>query len=72
MPRRSPSRKAERQLADTIRQAIEENLPPDADRSEWTWQALANWANTRFGFNLKDKDLRKYRRHRRRRISVDP
>ncbi len=25
--------------AETIRQAIEENLPPDADRSEWTWQA---------------------------------
>jgi preprotein translocase subunit SecA len=52
--------KAERQLADTVRQAIEENLPPDADKSEWTWQALANWANTRFGLNLKDKDLRKF------------
>ena len=51
--------KAERQLADTVRQAIEENLPPDADRSEWTWQALANWANTRFGLNVKEKDLKK-------------
>jgi preprotein translocase subunit SecA len=51
--------KAERQLSETIRQAIEENLPPDAEESEWTWQALANWANTRFGLNTKEKDLRK-------------
>jgi preprotein translocase subunit SecA len=34
-------------------------LPPDAEKSEWTWQALVNWANTRFGLNLKEKDLRK-------------
>ena len=71
-PRRSPRTKAERQLAETIRQAIEENLPADADPSEWTWQALANWANARFGLNLKDQDLRKYRRHRRRRVPVRP
>ena len=37
--------KAERQLRETIRQAMDENLPADADPSEWTWQALANWAN---------------------------
>ena len=53
------SSKAERQLADSIRQAIEENLPPDADRSEWTWQALLNWANNRFGLKLNEKELRK-------------
>jgi len=52
--------KAERQLRETIRQAMEENLPTDADPSEWTWQALANWANARFELNLKEKDLRKY------------
>jgi len=52
--------KAERQLQETIRQAMEENLPPDADPSEWTWQALANWANARFELNLKERDLRKY------------
>ena len=51
--------KAERQLSETIRQAIEENLPPDAEKSEWTWQALSNWANTRFGLSVKEKDLRK-------------
>jgi preprotein translocase subunit SecA len=54
--------KAERHLRETIRQAMEENLPADADPSEWTWQALANWANTRFDLNLKDKDLKKYAR----------
>jgi preprotein translocase subunit SecA len=52
--------KAERQLRENIRQAIEENLPADSDSSEWTWQALANWANTRFELNLKEKDLRKF------------
>ena len=52
--------RAERQLRETIRQAMEENLPADADPSEWTWQALANWANARFELNLKEKDLRKY------------
>ena len=64
--------KAERQLRETIRQAMEENLPADADPSEWTWQALANWANSRFELNLKDKDLKKYARHRRRRVPVRP
>ena len=29
------------QLADLIREAIEENLPSDAEPAEWTWQALA-------------------------------
>jgi preprotein translocase subunit SecA len=51
--------KAERNLHETIRQAMEENLPEDTDRSEWTWQALANWANNRFELNLKDRDLKK-------------
>ncbi len=51
--------KAERQLSDTIRQAIEENLPADAETSEWTWQALLNWVNNRFGLKLTEKELRK-------------
>jgi preprotein translocase subunit SecA len=52
--------KAERHLRETIRQAMDENLPGDADPSEWTWQALANWANARFELNLKDRDLKKH------------
>ena len=52
--------KGERQLNEVIRQAMEENLPTDADPSEWTWQALARWANERFDLNLKERDLKKY------------
>ena len=52
--------KAERQLGEVIREAMEENLPTDADPSEWTWQALARWANERFDLNLKERDLKKY------------
>ena len=54
--------KAERQLHDTIREAIDENLPGDADPKEWTWLALATWANNRFELNLKEKDLKKFTR----------
>ncbi len=52
--------KGERQLNEVIRQAMEENLPTDADPSEWTWQVLARWANERFDLNLKERDLKKY------------
>jgi preprotein translocase subunit SecA len=49
------SRQAESQVFD----AIEENLPGDEDDSEWNWDALATWANTRWGLNLRDRDLKK-------------
>ncbi|MHB1560450.1 MAG: preprotein translocase subunit SecA [Isosphaeraceae bacterium] len=52
--------RAERQLHETIRQAMDENLPSDADPSEWTWQALTRWFNERFELNLKDRELRKF------------
>ena len=39
--------------------AIEENLPTDEDESEWNWGALATSANTRWGLNLRDRDLKK-------------
>ncbi|MCC6491646.1 MAG: SEC-C domain-containing protein, partial [Pirellulales bacterium] len=49
-------RKAESQVYD----AIEENLPEEAeDESEWNWGALAHWSNTRFGTNYRDRDLKK-------------
>ena len=51
---------AEIQLADVIRENVEENLPADAEPADWTWQTLATWVNTRFGLNLKDKDLKKF------------
>ncbi len=51
---------AESQLTETVREAVEENLPSDAEPSEWTWQSLVSWANTRYGLNLKEKDLKQY------------
>ena len=51
---------AERQLAVVIREAVEENLPSDAEPEDWTWQSLATWFNARYGANLKDKDLRQF------------
>src|SRR4051794_11161563 len=49
------SRMAESQVLD----AIEENLPGDEDESEWNWGALATSVNTRWGLNLRDRDLKK-------------
>jgi preprotein translocase subunit SecA len=49
------SRMAESQVLD----AIEENLPDAEDQSEWNWAALATTLNTRWGLNLRDRDLKK-------------
>ncbi len=53
------SRMAESQVLD----AIEENLPEDEDQSEWNWAALATALNTRWGLNLRDRDLKKIGRN---------
>jgi preprotein translocase subunit SecA len=62
---------AESQLGDQIREAVEENLPSDAEPSEWNWQALAAWANTRYDLGLKDRDLRKFARMDKGEIELD-
>ncbi|MCI0334463.1 MAG: SEC-C domain-containing protein [Planctomycetes bacterium] len=49
------TRMAESQILD----AIEENLPDDEDQGEWNWAALATTINTRWGLNLRDRDLKK-------------
>jgi preprotein translocase subunit SecA len=68
----SAKAEAEEQAADQAREAIEENLPSDAEPSEWNWQALASWANSRYGLNLKDKDLRKFAEfHSRDEVELD-
>lgn len=51
---------AEAQLADVIREAVEENIPADAEPADWTWQSLLNWANTRYELKLKDRDLKRF------------
>ncbi|MEM8681251.1 MAG: preprotein translocase subunit SecA, partial [Planctomycetota bacterium] len=51
---------AERMAESAILDSIEENLPEDVeDQAEWNWGALATMANTRFGLNLRDRDLKK-------------
>ncbi len=52
--------RAESQAVAAINDAIEENISIDAEASEWNWQALANWANVRYGINLKDRDLKRF------------
>jgi preprotein translocase subunit SecA len=49
------TRMAESQILD----AIEENLPEEEDEGEWNWGALATAINTRWGLNLRDRDLKK-------------
>ena len=51
---------AEVQSGSQVREAVEENLPSDAEPNEYNWGALAAWFNARYGTNLKDKDLRAF------------
>jgi preprotein translocase subunit SecA len=48
-------RMAETQILD----AIEENVSEDVDESEWSWEALAHWLNTRWNLSLRHRDLEK-------------
>jgi preprotein translocase subunit SecA len=51
---------ARRKAESLVFDAIEENLPTEAeDEGEWNWVALAHWANTRYGTNYRDRDLKK-------------
>ncbi|MFO0817597.1 MAG: SEC-C metal-binding domain-containing protein [Pirellulales bacterium] len=51
---------AERMAETFVQDAIDENLPEgDEDAaSEWNWEALAKFANTRYATNLRDRDLK--------------
>jgi preprotein translocase subunit SecA len=50
---------AEQAAAAAVIEAVEENLPEDEDPSEWNWEALAKFANTRWGTNYRDRDLKR-------------
>jgi preprotein translocase subunit SecA len=50
--------KASRQAVTAISEAIEENLNPDADPSEWNWEALAKVLNKRWEMNLNARQLK--------------
>ena len=49
---------AERQAEFDILQSIEENLPESEDESEWSWSALAHFANSRYNIGIREKDLK--------------
>ncbi len=53
---------ADSQAGSLTREAVEENLPSDAEPEDYNWLALVTWYNARYGTNLKDKDLRKFGR----------
>lgn len=50
--------------------AIEENLPEDAEE-EWNWGALTKWANTKYGLNLRDRELKKVGRDQVDELLID-
>jgi preprotein translocase subunit SecA len=47
------------QAESQIAESLDEHLPRDSEESEWNWQALAQWANTRWDLKLKDRDLKR-------------
>jgi preprotein translocase subunit SecA len=47
------------QAESQIAEALDEQLPRDSEESEWNWQALAQWANTRWDLKLKDRELKR-------------
>jgi preprotein translocase subunit SecA len=50
---------AEKAAEGQVLDALEENLPDEADPEEWNWEALAKIANTRWHLSLRDRDLKK-------------
>jgi preprotein translocase subunit SecA len=50
---------AERKAEGQIMDSLEENLPTDVeDKSDWNWEALAKFANTRWHLGIRDRDLK--------------
>jgi preprotein translocase subunit SecA len=50
--------KASRMIPSQIQEALEENLNPDADPKEWSWQALAGTVNKRWDLKTTDRQLK--------------
>jgi preprotein translocase subunit SecA len=51
--------KASRNIPTVVQEALDENLPTEADESEWQWQALAGQMGRRYELKLTDRDLKK-------------
>ena len=56
--------KAERTAETQILDAIDENMPSEEEQSEWNWEAMAKWVNTRFATNYTVGMLKKIDRDR--------
>ena len=56
--------KAERTAETQILDAIDENMPSEEEQSEWNWEAMAKWVNTRFETNYTTGMLKKIDRDR--------
>jgi preprotein translocase subunit SecA len=50
--------KANRQAMTAFNEALEENLNPDADPSEWNWEALAKMLNKRWEMSTNARSLK--------------
>ena len=56
---------AERQAETAVQDTIDENLPEidveeeGAADSEWNWEALAKFSNSRWGTNFRDRDMKR-------------
>ena len=55
---------AERKAEGQVYDALDENLPEEADQQEWNWEALAKFANTRWHTSLRDRDLKQIGREK--------
>ncbi len=50
---------AQRQSGTLIHDAVEENLPSEEEESEWNWEALAKFSNSRWKTSFRDRDLKR-------------
>ena len=55
---------AERQAEFDVLQQIEECLPTTEDESEWNWESLAHFSNSRYNIGVREKDLKQAGRGR--------
>jgi len=62
---------AERQAETDILGQIEENLSRAEEESEWSWEALAHFANSRWNLGVRDRELKAVGRDRVDELLID-